>query len=339
MGFFSGLAKPASSGVEGFLAALRDKLDRDRLLAAQAIVQGDPAAAMQIRARSQANDAQRAEAKERARAQRTVGYGWQSGGQAPTPLDDSNSDIRSPVHLASQGLPIPWPARDDQPFAPGRSNAGSGVGSAMVPEALAHFKPPPETEDPAASARIYEQKVRRIGGLNGVGYIPRPEDYDTLARIIYAESLDHPGDFGAIGWSTINRVGREGYQPTLDEVLHADNQFAIVREGNQQGVDAPLWIESASPERLRGDRRDRWLTARKVAHGILDGQLPDPTGGATRFFASRDYHTGGTAPGDFPRALRDGIIRPSKYRTTARSGRRQYFFEETAPPRPISPRR
>jgi hypothetical protein len=73
MGFLSGLLRPASSGADGFLAALRDKVERDRLRAAQAVARVDPAAAMEIRARSAAIDAQRAAAKERARRARISG--------------------------------------------------------------------------------------------------------------------------------------------------------------------------------------------------------------------------------------------------------------------------
>lgn len=397
MAFFSGLRRPAG-GAEHFLAAIQDKIERDRRLAAQAMRQGDPAEAAQILARSRAIDAQRAEAKERARQARMEGRGFDLHGGEPFGRDNESHGGIQPGPLQHEypgavlrqaSFPIAFPALAEPrhmvarsmrsqaeggslgiPDSPARQAArpsgvpvgglvdldsrdasgqvdlgrphgtqeragvrtGEGLGDAI----RAAFKPPASPGSPEEQRRIVADKLRQIGGLNGVGYIPRPEDYGTLARIIYSESHQHPGDFAAVGWSTINRVARDGFQPTLNEVLHAPGQFAIVAAGNPGGVDSRHWINSERPEQLRGVDRERWLQAEKTARAILDGQLPDPTGGATRFFASPDYHLTGRAPGDFTEELLDGDIVPSKFRTTSTSGWRQYFFNEASPPRPIS---
>ena len=192
----------------------------------------------------------------------------------------------------------------------------------------------------AMRARISEaDKLRE--GLNGVGYFPQEGDADLLARIIYSESHEIPGDDEAIGWSTINRIGREGFQPTLIEALHAPGQFAIVAEGNPEHVDHSLWTESARPEALRDWKQQRWIHARKVAEGILSGVIPDPTGGATRFFASTEFDPNDvrSAPRSYRAEIRSGRIRPSKYVTAATGRNRQYFWVEAAPPRPLRPRR
>ena len=114
MGFLSGLARPAFSGVDGFLAALRDKLERDRLRAAQAIAPGDPSAAMEIRARSAAIDAQRAEAKERARRKRMFGQEempGRSGLEVPPTMGARAAFAHSPDAVSS-GVSFAYPGPD-----------------------------------------------------------------------------------------------------------------------------------------------------------------------------------------------------------------------------------
>jgi hypothetical protein len=198
--------------------------------------------------------------------------------------------------------------------------------------------------DPDGNGRVpindpgLQEKLRRGGGLNGVGYMPTAADRHLLARIIYAESHEIPQDFEAIGWATINRVGRQGFQRTLSDVLHARNQFAIVREGNPQGVDHPLWTDTERPEALTGTKRRLWLRALGVADGIMTGRIPDPTGGATQFFADTDYDPRNprTAPGGFPRDIQAKEVFPSRYASRSRRQNRQYFWLENDKPSPIS---
>jgi hypothetical protein len=62
----------------------------------------------------------------------------------------------------------------------------------------------------------------------------------------------------------------------------------------------------------------------------MSGDIRDPTGGATHFFSSGRYDgTPETAPeGDFRGMLRRGAVTPSRYRSRARGGRKNYFFQE-----------
>lgn len=128
---------------------------------------------------------------------------------------------------------------------------------------------------------------------------------------------------------------------SLNDVLHQPGAFAIVREGSSDGRDSDLWIESDRPDLLTGRKRELWRHAEKMATGILSGQVADPTGGASLFFASDRFDPNDidSAPGDFPRMLRREHIRPSKFRTTARGARPQYFFLETEQARPLPSRR
>lgn len=190
-------------------------------------------------------------------------------------------------------------------------------------------------------SRVQDEARRRIAreGVNGLGYVPEPHDRTLLARMIFAESAAIPGDFEAVGWSILNRVNRAGYGALLKDVLYQPMQFEPVAQGNLQGVDSDLWIMSANPERLKGPNRASWERALEVADGLLAGVIPDPTGGATHFFASNEYDgTDDTAPKWFRKALREGRITPVPFRSTATEGRRQYFFRDTAPPRRIKRR-
>jgi hypothetical protein len=67
-----------------------------------------------------------------------------------------------------------------------------------------------------------------------------------------------------------------------------------------------------------------------VAAGIVNGSIPDPTGGATLFFSSDRYKPGEaqTAPGGFPSMLRQKTISPSAYASGSRTSNRNYFFVE-----------
>lgn len=186
--------------------------------------------------------------------------------------------------------------------------------------------------DSVRNKLLAQEKQRRSGELTGWGYRPTREDRELLARIIYAESFDTPEDDAAIGWATINRVGRPGFAGTLEGVLRQPGQFQIVSEGNRGRNDNPRWTESAHPEGLSPPRRARLRRARDIADGILSGRILDPTGDAPYFLSSDNpSNPTGNSPW-FSRALEEKNILPSFYTSRARGSRRNYFYNERKRP-------
>ena len=176
-------------------------------------------------------------------------------------------------------------------------------------------------------------------GLNGKGYKPKRGDANQLARIIYAESLSNPEDFEAIGWATVNRVGERQHGMTLDAVLRKRNGFEILEVGGGPKGDSPLWNETADPSKLKGDKKKGWDRAVSVSNGIFGGTIPDPTGGATFFMSSSTYVRGvvdPTANDFFSTRIRTGQLVESRFRSSSKRKRQNYFFVEKplTPPRP-----
>jgi spore germination cell wall hydrolase CwlJ-like protein len=170
-----------------------------------------------------------------------------------------------------------------------------------------------------------EEREARAAGLNGRGYEPGENDQNLLARIIFAESAGIPDDYEAIGWSIVNRIGDRRWRPTLEGVVVQPQQFDSVES------DTPLWRGSATPEALDGANRRSWEHAQRISAGILRGDISDPTGGATHFFASNAYDGDPrNAPGDYQRSLRTGRMSASPYRSRSRTRRRNHFFREEA---------
>jgi spore germination cell wall hydrolase CwlJ-like protein len=115
------------------------------------------------------------------------------------------------------------------------------------------------------------------------GYQPAPGDENTLARIIYAEGSNTPEDYGALGWSVVNRIGASRHWKTLDDVVFDPGQFDSVKNGG-----SARWRDTADPSKMNSSNAKAWQYAQRVAHGILAGAVQDPTGGAKYFFSSPD---------------------------------------------------
>ena len=201
---------------------------------------------------------------------------------------------------------------------------------ARVAPPAAPAKPRDDPRPPAPyNERVLHEKLRQSGGINGLGYVPAPQDQHELARLIYAESLDIPKDFEAIGWAIVNRVNREGFRRTLPEVIHQPDQFETVPEGNKRRVPHENYAATERPELLDGVERDRWRYALDVADGILTGRIQDPTGGANYFFSSEEYRPENpetALDGFFRAAVTSGRLRPSKYRSVTDRRRRNHFL-------------
>jgi N-acetylmuramoyl-L-alanine amidase len=106
------------------------------------------------------------------------------------------------------------------------------------------------------------------------------DDWQTLAQTIFGESRGQPlqGQI-AIGWVVMNRAAKPGWWggPDVTSVCRKPFQFSC---WNSDDPNLPL-MQTATP------KDPNFLMALGVAALVLTRQLPDPTGGATNYFA--DY--------------------------------------------------
>jgi len=226
--------------------------------------------------------------------------------------------------------------------APGSPTAGfstaSGQGGLDPNSSSADFAPfgrvpgfhPSQPSQPATVASTSEPAPQtgdtaspRTIGPNG--WQPSPGDEVLLARLIFAETGVLPDDSGAVGWSTVN-----GIRPhqTLADALQRKNGFQSLQAGGGPAGGSAQWQASADPSQLTDGDAKSWAAAQTAAAGIINGSIPDPTGGATQFFSSTNYNpiNPKTAPGDFPRMLREQRIAPSAYQGHAKGSYHNYFF-------------
>jgi len=138
-----------------------------------------------------------------------------------------------------------------------------------------------------------------VTGMNGKGYSPQEDDKDLLARIIFSEGAGNDADYPGLAWSVVNRVGARRFPDSLSGVLQQTD-----RNGNYQlGYDTPLWRASGDPNSLTGKNALSYQKASDIAEGVLNGSIPDPTGGALYF------HSGAIPSAVFfPKAIASGRL-------------------------------
>ena len=122
-------------------------------------------------------------------------------------------------------------------------------------------------------------------------------EQSLLARLMFAESAGVSSAYSAVGWSIVNRVGTPGFPGTLSSVIYEPGQFASIGQ--------PLWNAAGDPIQLAGLNAVSYAQALGVAGGILNGAIPDPTGGAEYFYS------GGTPSGWFQNNLNSGTLTPT----------------------------
>jgi hypothetical protein len=170
-------------------------------------------------------------------------------------------------------------------------------------------------------------------GINGHGYVPAVGDDMLLARAIFSETGNIPGDAQAIGWTMVNRVRRPGYGNTLHDVLHQRMQYEFLPEGgNGHPLGSRQWQLSEHPEAMDPVARASWDRSVAAARSILSGHGTDPSDGATHFFASDQFVPGdpGTIPYRFFRdRVRSGRFRQSPFHSASPGRIRNYFFVDT----------
>jgi hypothetical protein len=126
------------------------------------------------------------------------------------------------------------------------------------------------------------------GHVGPNGYVPAPEDEHLLARIMFAEGSDTPQDYPGLAWGTVNRVGGREFGNTLRQVIDQKNGFQSVEKGGGPKGGSRQWRLTEDPSKLTGSNLESWRQAEQVAHDVLSGAIPDPTGGAQYYFSSRD---------------------------------------------------
>ena len=90
-----------------------------------------------------------------------------------------------------------------------------------------------------------------------------------------------------------------------------------------------MWRKSANPSKMTGANLASWNKAVATARGILTGKIPDPTGGATYFFASQIFDgQAKNAEGGFKSMIATGSVTPSIYTTKTNNLKKNYFFNE-----------
>jgi hypothetical protein len=141
-------------------------------------------------------------------------------------------------------------------------------------------------------------------------FIPRPGDEEMLARMMFAEGAGHyrnnPEFFAALGWSAVNRIGRQGLpkeKKDLQGVITAPRQFSSVNQTFPDGRSS-LWDLAAEPDKLTGPNKAAYEAARETARGILSGEIADPTGGA------HSFHSSPQTPPGFQRSMDEGLMAP-----------------------------
>ena len=128
---------------------------------------------------------------------------------------------------------------------------------------------------------------RRVPTVNGplwTGSFDGDTDVMLLARVILGEA-EGVSEIAKtwVGWTVKNRVlaQREGeWGLTIHEVILRENQYeAFVKKERLVKMKDPL---NTTDEKVR----QAWFTSYKVAVGILDDSIPDPTQGATNFYST-----------------------------------------------------
>jgi hypothetical protein len=362
-------ASVARPGGGDLLDRLRTAMDPERLAIAQALIAGDYGAVSRMTEPLRRQRLAKREQLARSELQREAPSPDMSHGAEPYPAaSPAFQDAGAGSELGMRPITEPNPksslmksgafasAGQDDPMTrqmathPEPEN-GQRVGRGIVDLARglpAQAKPSSPPEDPAIGRRIFEEKLRRGGGLNYYDYIPSEADVNWMARALYSEfgQNDNWEDMPAGAWSIINRIRPTGRRPghryelgdSIVDVLEGRGpngvpQYSFMPSG---GVHAPggsqAWQESAHPERMTGLNRKAWAIALQTARDLVHGQLPDPTAAATHFHND----SMGVPPnvrGWFGDALREGDITLSPYRSPTGEN---YFYRVTEDPaRPL----
>ncbi|MGE4063387.1 MAG: cell wall hydrolase [Rhodospirillaceae bacterium] len=132
----------------------------------------------------------------------------------------------------------------------------------------------------------------------------RPEvdherDVRDLSLLIFGEGAsewDKEGVMEHIGWTAVNRVGAPSFKNSIPAVIRMANAY--------YAYNGPLWRKAeTAPDKLEPLNAKAFQRAQAVARGILEGRIPDPTGGAQYFYT-------GKTPEWFAKRMASGRLSP-----------------------------
>lgn len=183
-----------------------------------------------------------------------------------TPLDTSGASA-APVAASPPVIASPTP-----PPPPADPNAVTSTPLPPAPPAGAPAASATPPAPAAASADSLPTGKALIAALNGdaPSTAPNPNDLDAVTRMIIGEAGgEGPVGQAAAGAVAYNRLSKGwGGAHSLSDVVYQPNQFEGITSPRATGADVN------SPEYQR---------AQRIALGLADGSIPDPTGGATNF--------------------------------------------------------
>ena len=95
---------------------------------------------------------------------------------------------------------------------------------------------------------------------------------NKLAEVIIFEARGE-SDVGkaAVAQVVINRVKNPRWGDSIKEVVHQPHQFSYLKDKHKQTPPT----------------NNDWITARKIAHGVISGTISNPVGEATHYHAAR----------------------------------------------------
>ncbi len=97
------------------------------------------------------------------------------------------------------------------------------------------------------------------------------EDYENVARILYAEAANQPkGNKQLIVKCILNRIENDGYPDNLEDNLFTRNAFSCTLNG---GSD--MWKEANDSSLRNGYEESVYQKCRRVAKNIMDGCRPE----------------------------------------------------------------
>ena len=108
---------------------------------------------------------------------------------------------------------------------------------------------------------------------------PSSSDIDVLARTIWGEDRGGGADgMTAVAWVVMNRIKHPGWWGhDVSSVCKCHMQFDTWNS-NDPNFTKILTVTQSDPE---------FSLAMQIAASVLEGVLPDPTGGATSYYAPK----------------------------------------------------
>ncbi len=185
-----------------------------------------------------------------------------------------------------------------------------------------------DIDQPNAS-EIVGENIAGTSVQSGVGpppgYISEDGDAELLARMIFSEAAGQahaPALYEALGWTAVNRIGGKGFEDrkNLHDVIMQENAF---------GTTTDLWDRSENTATLEPGNKAAYEKALHTARRILNGQVKDPTRGATYFYSSLD---GSPPEGFFVDKTRAGILGRTRddimYGTEKKPGQFTFMWDQ-----------